>query len=316
MSQFNINPQLTGIIQEIGPCEGGFIAEKILPTIRINQCQFGWVDFKCTNQYDTYEDKVGCYSAPNEIDGPVWEYKYSKVKPHYLSNLICELDLACHNAGGCNNPQFDIEAMHATMLFNALRRNREVRVLKSAFDPDQYVEGQIDGGKTDFAGILDAEDGLQKLTELISCACYGYNCLVLSKKAADKLMYKAAFNNKYCCAGGTGLRQGLDVIASLIGVEEIVISDVKVNTASKGLPKKLEQILGNDALLIRNAPLPSTDCPIRTFGFTAQFRDTYAARMVDPCKGGRGAIRLTTGYEIAEVFADREMGHLLQNICD
>lgn len=316
MSQFNINPQLTGIIQEIGPCAGGLIAEKLFPTVRVPSCQFGWVDFKCTNEYENFEDKVGCYSAPNEIDGPVWTYKYDKVEARYLSTLICELDLACHNAGGCNNPTFDIESMHTELLFNKLRLAREVRAIRTAFNAEEYVEGQIDGGKTDFTGILSKEGGLEAFADIIGCSAYGYNCLVLGKKAAMKLMYKAAFNNKNCCSPNFGLRQNLDNIATLIGVEEIVISDAEVNVAPKGLPKDVKQLLDNDALLLRNTNLPGTDCPTRTFGFTAQFRDTYAARSIDGCKGGRGAVRLTAGWEIKEVVADRAMAHLIQNICD
>lgn len=312
MSQFNINPQLTSIIQEVGPCEGGLVAEKILPTVAAPACTFGWVDFKCTNEYDNYEDKVGCYSAPNEIDGPVWEYKYDKVQARYLSTLICELDLACHNAGGCNNPTFDIEAMHMMMLFNKLRLAREVRVLNKAFDATNYV---ADENLFDFAGILDKEDGLQKLSEIIDCSKYGFNCLVIGKKLASKLQYKAAFNNKNCCTPNFGLRQNLDNIANLIGIQEIVVSDTCINVAPKGMPKDLQQVLDNDALLIRNNNLPGTDCPTRTYGFTAQFRDTYAAREIDGCKGGRGAIRLKAGWEIGEVFADFGMGTLLQNLC-
>lgn len=315
MSQFNINPQLTGIIQEIGPCDGGFIAEKLFPTIRVSNCQFGWVDWKCSNQYDVYDDKVGCYSGRNEIDPPIWEYKYDKVEARYLDTKICELDLACHNAGGCNNPTFDIEAMRVEMLFNKLRLAREVRAIRTAFDETQYVDGDLAGGKTDYTGILqDEAAGLQTLTELINCLDGRY-CLVVSKKTAVKLMFKPAFLNKNCCAPNFGLKQNLQNIADLLGLEQIIISDVQTNVAPKGLPKDLKQLLGDDALLIRNGQLPGTDCPERTFGFTAQFRDTYASRHINPCEGGRGSITLTAGWEIKEVVADRTQAHLIQNIC-
>lgn len=314
MSFNNLNPALTSIVQEIGQCEGGFVADKLFPITRVSSCSFSWIDWKCTNQYDVANDKVGCYSQRNEIDPQIFEYKHDKVQQRYLDTVICELELSCHNNAGCNNPSFDLEAMRVADLFGNLRLAREVRAISAAFDQTKYVVGQQGGGGiTDMTGFESNPDALKQIAEIIACKDGGYNCLVVNKKVATKLIFHPAFKNLNCCDGG--LKTTLDAIAGLMGLQEIVISDAKINQAAAGLPKDIQTLLDDTGLLVNNAPMPGTDCPRRVFGFTAQYRDTFAARYADMASGGRGNLRLVAGWDIKEVVADYSQAELLINLC-
>lgn len=315
MSQnpFELNGQITAVVQEYGNCPGAYeAADCLFPVVPVCTDTFKYRQFDKTQPYDLVNQYVGRKSQVHEIDDYLSTLVSGVVEDYFLDYALPVRDSMQQNCTPCDALGFDLKAKYARMLVDQIKLGREKRAADLAFDAALFAASNkvtLGAGNEFNATGGGATNPLDFLGDLIAGALQPYNVMVMSLKTWYKIARNPAFlgnvDNR-----GVASKEG---VAALLGLDKICITNAKTNTAASGSAPVIEDLVSDKILLAHVSPsFVMTDCPSATFGFTARMGDMVAAEYFDFKKGGLGANYLRVGM-MEKMVAAYDQGYLISN---
>lgn len=322
MSVFEHDAALTAIVQDIKQCGNG-VADCIAPVQQVPSCTYKYTIFDNEAYYKIPQAKLAGCAYPNEIECLTFETKIRETNQYFLDKYVCERDLACWNASPCNTVQFDWLAKQAQNLMNKLMLSHEFDVVSKAFDETKYIPydstATLNNGMCIDWAVECPDDQphdpqaklLEKLMCLIEESAPRYNYMVIGRSVLNAFRRHPDFLGSGCVISNL---TDTDSIAALLGLDGICVSDNYYDAAPLGAGRDLKRFVDTSILLFHRSPgATSPDCGEANFGWTAQWRQTFAGRIPCPKRGGTGGLYLRAGHDI-DVHIENKLGFLIKNI--
>ncbi len=304
MAEFPVDNKLTAITMAFK--QDNLIADKVLPRVPVPTKNFRYIRYNYEDTLTIPETKVSPKSVPNMVEFGGQEVA-ARVEDYALEDFLPYDDI--EQAPDGHDPEgFTVEALTQLILLD-----REVRTAKKVFDPGSYASGYkvALSGTSQWSDpqsdpIADILIGIDKLI-------LKPNVLVLGQATWLKLRTHPRVID---AIKGGGTQSGLarrEEVAELFEIEQVLVGEAWINTASKGKPAQLVRAWGKHAaLLYVNTPqLISRGGP--TFGFTAQWGERFAGRLEDQRRGIRGGVVIRVGESVGEVISSNVLGYLIQD---
>jgi hypothetical protein len=313
---FVLRPDLVAIANDysrVNAGRRGYIADKVLPRIRVLSPQFSYMEFPVDEAFfvpDTQVDRLG---RLNELTQAATEAA-GAVKDWGLAQPV---------------PYRDIKAAQsATMPFSPLARAtrnvldkvqlaREVRAANLVFNTASYQAGY----KSTLAGATQWSDATSDPVAAINDAAAGMlvrpNTLVVSLAVRNILRR----HTKVSVALGGSAESGRYVedgeLATVLGVDQIIIGNTLRATSKRGQTLTTGQIWGKHAALLFVPPtgpdgmVDDENSP--AFGLTFQWNDNVAGTYDDPTIGLYGGVRVKAGESLIEKQVAPFAGYMFEN---
>lgn len=320
---FTYNPEITAVVQKYGNGLSGFVADQVLPPIKVATREFRWTNFNKEQGYKVEDDTVGRTSQVHEIDALESDMVNDKTQDKGLEIALPYSELKV--PGGYTGISWDVKAANAQYLTGKVLLNKEVRFVKQVLDPALWPDwstGSYYGKQVDWADAGIPTRGDTILDDLLGYKESGqgrlFNSMLISSKVASALRRAAAFRGELSSTKMVPLAQ----VGELLGIPNIIVADGYYDLAAEGLTQNLTEIVGSSILLFhKNMNFQTSDAPEATFGFNAYFDPMGNGPMVsmeyeDRSIGLWGGLRLRVGMSHKFVVADRSLGMLITNVLD
>jgi len=304
---FVINPILTAIA--LGYVNAELIADIVAPRVGVGGEQFKYT-VHGMEHFDSQSDLVGRSGRTNEVEFQATQADGS-VRDHGLETPIPYSDIEAALASG---GRFDPVANATLKLTKKIALNREIRVAGMVFAAATYPTGnkvQLTGNDQWNSGDA-AADPVEDIFAAIDSMLIKPNMMVLGSTVANVLRRSSAISTALGGSAGAGAVVDLPSIASLFGLQRVVVGQASYNTAKPGQTRALGQIWGKHAALLRVDGTP-TDMDEITFMATAQYGDKESGDWEDKNIGLRGGKRVRVGESVRELVLASDVGYLIED---
>lgn len=304
---FVVNPVLTAIT--IAYQNAKLIADDVLPRVPVATPSFLYSVFNKADSFTIPDTKVGRKSDVNQVDWSATQNSAS-VTDHALDEVVPNMDKAIAASYGNN---IDPEAVATEQVSDLLALDRESRASNLIFNANSYATPN----KTTLSGTgqwsdFTNSDPLAAIITAMDGMLVRPNQLVVGRPVATKLQTHPKIVQAFHGNNGAYGLAPLDFIASMLGLDEVVVGESWYNTAKKGQTISTSRLWGKHAALLFKSPVSvSTDS--MSFGVTAQWGDRLTATYQDPKKGMRGATIVRVGESVQELVLANDLGYFFQN---
>lgn len=304
---FTLVPYLTSIA--VAYKNKALIADQVLPRVRVGSQLFEYFKFNQADQFTIPDTKVGRTSAPGQVEFGGTNAQASTFD-YALDSPVPEIDK--QNAAAFGLAGFDPEARAATNVTALIHLDRESRVASMVFNASNYASANkttLTNAWNDFT----LGDPLGDLTTALDSMLMRANILVLGRKAASAIQRNPQFVEAFYGNAATSGIVPFEFIRNLLGLDLVVVGEAYKNTANPGQAQTNARLWDTTkaALLYRDS-VASADSGT-SFGFTAQFGEPVAGRIIDPDMGMRGGVRVRSGESVKEVITANDLGYLFSN---
>ena len=304
---FVVNPVLTAIA--ISYENAKLIADAVLPRVPVATPQFIYSVFNKADSFTIPDTKVGRKSVVNQVDYAVTQTP-AGVTDHALEEVVPQMDKAIAQAYG---NMIDPEAIATEQVSDLLALDREQRASNLIFNANSYATANKatlsgTGQWSDFTNsdpltaILTAMDGMLVRP----------NQLVLGRPVATKLQTHPKIVQAFHGNNGAYGLAPLEFIASMLGLDEVIVGESWFNTAKKGQTINTARLWGKHAALLYKSPV-SISTNSMSFGVTAQWGDRLTATYQEPKIGLRGSTVVRVGESVQELVLANDLGYFFQN---
>jgi hypothetical protein len=311
---FTTSPALTSIALDYGTVNGktrGYIADRVLPRVRVDAPEFKYPSYPIEEAFDAPDVQAGRRSKLNEFLLTATE-ETGAVEDFGLSTPIPNRDVM---ASAASSMPFGLKARATRTLVDKVQLAREKRVSGIVFAAGNYQNGYkatlsgtsqfSDFTNTDpVATILDAKAGM-----LIPP-----NVAVMGEPVLRILRRHPKVSVALGGSAESGRYASLEDLASILGLDEIIVGNTIHQTSKKGQSLTTASIWGKHLALLRITPTNgqgTVDNPEEpSFGYTFQWGDKVAGENVDPDIGLLGGVRIRYGEMVKEKIVAPYSGYL------
>lgn len=311
-ARFVVNPALTAIAMTYK--NGVLIADDVLPRLPVASEVFKYNKYTQADGFTVPDTKVQRKGRVNQIDWSATQIT-DQTNDYGLEDAIPQkdIDLARAVPGGGIDP-----LPHSTELISDLvALDREVRAAALVFNAGNYPAANKStlAGNSQWSFKGDdsnvASDPITDILTAMDSMLMRPNIGVAGRAVASALQTNPrivkAFN---ATSGDTGIVP-LDFIATLFGLDKILVGEGWLNTAKKGQAPAMSRVWGKYfALIHQNRLVASPQQEGVTFGFTAQFGTRVAMTFEDVDVGLRGGTRVRVGEAVKELVSASDCGYL------
>lgn len=313
---FPISPHYTSI--SLAYPNKRLIADRVLPRTQVEDMLFEYTSQTRVEDFTIPDTKVGRLGRPGVTHFSATSDSSACVE-HAREGIIPQRDI---DRSRQNKYAYDPRAKTTTRLTNILMLAREKRVSDLVFAAASYATAnKVDVNATaadqwdnytdsdPIAQIMEANDGLPVRA----------NKLVVGRPVATKLQMHPAVVAAVLGNGGnaaTGGIVGLDALAQVLGLDEIIVGESIYNTAKPGQTQSDSAIWGKHAALLYINPQAQPKDDI-TFGLTAEFETRWAAEWYDRNAGGsKGGVVVRVAENVKELVLCNDAGYFFENAID
>lgn len=314
----DLNPTLVAIANEYSNCLGDYAHPCLFVKVRTCSKRFDYrefdkeLPFKLTNQY------VGSCSNVHEIDQVPSQLKTGKVEDYGLEVKICYDEIQAQNCACEADARLNLEERGVRRLVDQLWLGKEKRAFDQVFDVTNYTVGE---NLFDWTGneINNGGDALAMLKDLIDCKP-GFSRpthAIMPRWVFSALERHPSFLGAGCC----NVINSKEIIAGILGLQEICCSDAYIDVNGLGLAPDLQPIINNSILLFhRDDRFDAADCGTANFAHEVVYApdgQEIITKRKEGCidnwdMGLRGGVRIKAGYS-SKFLVNYDLGCLITN---
>lgn len=324
-SNYPTESLLADIVFEQGLKREGLVSEALFPGILVPSCDFKYADWTTTSDFNgmmdnkkQLDDLIGCYSAPKRINPSSFKYINGATNEHALEMALKD----CCGPNFCGPVTIDTDGAKTMELTDLLLLQHEIRSIAKATDESQYTDQGVA-----LPSGASAEGSLFNLSlaNLLDPAfdLFGYfqdiqtdnrltgmrNLLVTKLSLFQKMLRHPSFKNGGCAIPVVASQEE---VASLLGLDRIVLADTVINTALPNQPFTLADNFGDYFFMAKAVKLQRTDAPIRGFGFGAYTKDLSSRIKFDDDMGAEGGEVQVIYHDITPTVVDYKAATLVK----
>jgi len=297
-SNHQFHPALSGIAVDIGKnCKTDYVADCVYAPVKVCGPRFSYRIFDRTDSLVPTSDIVTCDSQVHEISPDGSSSALAKIETHALEMPVCVEDMLDADCG-CGSEKFDLLANAVEEITHKLLLNKELDVLGTVLDPANHtnVEDLTANGTL----LDDPNTDVLALFRDLSCnARFGYNSIMIGRKAKEKLRRHPKLFGNGCC----NVLMSDNELAAILGFTNICCPKAYYDTTGLGVTPVLQSVIDDSILLYnRNPRFNSTECSVPTFAFQA----TYTPKMIK--NGGASRGESAPGFQVFVKDNDWNMG--------
>jgi len=320
VAPYVIQPALVAIANNyagINRASRGYIADQVAPRIRVDNRLFRWWQSDLADAFTQYDNQMSRMSQANEI-GLHWTETTGQTLDWGLREAIPYGDEASAMA---QSIPFSLKSQAVKNIVDKNQLAREVRVAALAMTMANYTTGyytDLTSG-TKWSDYTNS-DPLGLVIDAMAGMILPGTIAVTSRKVANILIRHPAISK---AAGGT-LEQGryssLDTIASLMGLQKILVGNTLKQTSKRGQTLVTAQIWPDSfAIMFQGATGADgllEDIKSPNFLTTFQWGDTVASeKQIDPGDMGVwGGVKVFTGESLVEKQVAPYAGYLFNAV--
>lgn len=313
-TNYPVNTFLTTI--SLGYMNGEFIADRLFPRFSVGTPSFQYWRRNSGEAFDYPPTNVGPKGDPNEMEfgGTA---ATDTVEGH---SLIAPVPLTVINAarGTPNDPR----GSATEGITKALGLARESRVAAlvttaSAFPASNKVTLSGDDQWNDADNLSNPFGVIQTALNAVATAggrVVGVTSLEVWNilRVHTKIITALAPLTPTATLQAGAKPASLQAVAELLGLDEIIISKVKKNTAAYGQAQTLANLYGKFfAVLTVNPAATLTAGATTTFGLTPEHGNRQIVSWIERGKGVRGVEKIKVEEEVKEIVIDYTAGYLI-----
>ena len=295
---------LTGLAIAYRP--QGMIADKILTKVKVDSPDFKY-HYYPKGQFLTVRDtEIGETGEPNEDN-----LKYEKVSSSAsVYSHVTSLPVRYLQA---KTSETNKEAKRVMLSKDILQLADEDRLAKLLRNTDNYKgNSKVLTAQNNFS---HSNIEIAKTIEDCMDAMYKRpNKVIMSSKTLSK--FRTAPQLLAAAHGDGDVKDGkvsMDFLKKeVFDVEEILVSEAKINTAKRGQAESLSHVWGNDVILLYVNENADIDCGL-TFGQTAVYEDYSTQVYFKPERGSKGVKYYKTGDEHKHFITCPDCGFIIKN---
>ena len=304
-------PSVEAIITHGALKREGMIADVLFPKVKVSASPVGYLDWDKAKELTGTDDTLTCTGDVKQIDTEGMEVKYLDIKPKGNSVSISECNI---NICGQENLEEVIEQAKMVTLMDNLLINKEKRAIALATDESKYTDNTTkvpgEAGAVNEGGVYhitptnfnDKTFDLLKWLQPIQENNYmtgKRNIAVMTRNVFNTLLRNQSFIGSGCAVPATTTES---VIASLLGVEKIVIADAGFNNAVTPGTVNMQGFWPEKYILFASVKtLTFSQAATPTFGATPYKNGFQTIFWIDPKKGeGKGAVYGKTTHDETE----------------
>lgn len=311
-ARFVVNPALTAIAMTYS--NGKLIADDVLPRIPVENEIFKYNKYTQGDAFTVPDTLVQRKGQVNEIDWSATQLT-DQTNDHGLDDVIPNKDILLSE--GNNATPIKPMQRSTVLLSDLIELDREIRAAALVFNAGNYPAANKStlAGNSQWSFKGDdsnvPSDPIGDILGAMDSMLMRPNIGVAGRAVASALQTNPRIVKAYnATSGDTGIVP-LDFVATLFGLDKIVVGEGWLNTAKKGQAQVLARVWGKFfALLHQNPLVQSPDQEGVTFGFTAQWGTRIAGTMDEPKIGLRGAVRVRVGESVKELISASDCGYL------
>lgn len=306
---FPINPQLTAIaIAYKNPL---LIADRVLPRAPVAKESFKYLRHHTGDGITIPNTMVGRRGRPNEVEFSATEQSES------VGSYGLEFSVPYDDIENAKDPNLNYDPLAKATEFTSdlVALDREQRVANIVFNTATYAAGNV----TTLSGAGQWSDGTSDPVRALLLAMDGMivrpNIAVMGRAAATQLqMHPKVVAAVYAGAGNAAVGGivGIDALATILGLQEIIVGEAHVNSAKPGQTVSRARLWGKHVALLYRNPQAMPQMGV-TFGLTAQWQTRFTATWEDRDIGLRGGQRGRVGESLKELVLCNDAGYLFAN---
>lgn len=307
---FTPSPQYTAIA--LAYMNRAFIADQVLPRMPVTARTFKWDLRTKEDLFQLANTRVGRKGTPNEVEFTATEQSAS-VSDYGLDDVVPQEDIESANG----KPGLDPLGRAVEGVAELIALDREKRVSDLVFAAATYPAANKTtlSGTTQWSDFVNS-DPIAAILAAKEAGLVDYNVLVISSQVALKLRQHPKVVAALLPAGGnaaTGGIVGLQAMADLFEVNQVLVGRAWYNTAKSGQTASMGRIWGKHAALLRIVPAAGVRGNDITFGGTAAFGTRIAGTIPEPKVGLRGGQRVRVGESLKELVMASDAGYFFEN---
>lgn len=287
-----------------------YIADDVFPRVTVNSSAFVYDVYPVGTMFSIPDTKVGRKSRPGQIEETITETS-GVVQDYAIDVPVPNRDVM---QMGNRNPA----ARAVVLATNTVALDREKRCADILYTAGNYGTNN----KATIAGDDQWNDatGISKpytqIMDAIASMPVEALKIVMGGGAFNVLVRHAQILAGVFGTNNPGLAATAAQLATLFGVNEVIVGRAKVNTAKKGQTPTLVDIWGDFVAIIGG--LPAAGSPdiagAQSFAITAQWGTKVAGTIPDPHMGMRGGNLVRSGESVKELLTATDMGYLLSDV--
>ena len=306
---FPVNPQLTAIA--IAYTNPTLIADRVLPRVQVGKQEFKYLRHNTGDGITIPNTMVGRRGRPNEVEFSATEQTES------VGSYGLEWSVPYDDIENAKDPNVNYNPQAKATEFTAdlVALDREQRTANVVFNASNYNAGNV----TTLAGASQWNDASSDPVRAILLAMDAMiirpNIAVMGRAVATMLqMHPKVVAAVYAGAGNAAVGGivGLDSLATLLGLQEIIVGEAYVNSAKPGQTVTRARLWGKNAAFLYRNPQAMPNMGV-TFGLTAQWQNRFVATWEDREIGLRGGVRGRVGESVKELVLCNDAGYLFAN---
>lgn len=306
---FPISPQLTAI--SIAYRNPTLIADRVFPRVPVAKESFQYLKHNVADGLTIPATLVSRRGRPPEVEFSATSESSS------VNSFGLEFSVPFDDIENAKDPNMNYDPLARATEFTSdlIALDREQRVANTVFNPAVYAGANV----TTLAGAGQWSDATSDPIRAILSAMDGMfirpNVAVMGRAAATQLqMHPKVVAAVYAGAGNaaTGGIVGIEALATILGLQEIIVGEAYINTAKPGQTVSRSRLWGKSVALIYRNPQAMPQMGV-TFGLTAQWQTRFTATWEDRDIGLRGGIRGRVGESVKELVLCNDAGYLFAN---
>lgn len=285
----------------------GGIADMFAPKVKCEGSLFKYLKFEKSDFYRLPDTRVGRTSRTNRVG-----YKATEASGKVFDEAL-DYELPLTDEKDKSSYPQNQRMIGAEMTMNDVQRVREKRVADLAQDINSYDAAQVLtlSGTDQFDDYTGTPYTL--ITSIINSMLVRPNIMTLNAVTASVLAGHPDIATRIPGSSGAKTPATMEQLAALFGLQKILIGDQRANTAQEGQTPVIERLWGNNMILSRTDPNPSTMGGTRSFMISPKWRD-IAVTFWDPNIGVDGADVQRIGESITEIVTAPDHGYFVQDV--
>lgn len=312
---YPVIPCLSAVANEYGNCETGFVADCLLPQVKVKGDQFV---SRIGNKLDAFkvtDDNYTCATNLKDVGTFGSLTQALQLEGHGLRYPMPN----CNIVECCDDTNYNAEASALKYLIGKVKLKRELDVFNLLTAPSTYPVANFItlAGAAQFN--LSTSNALQTIQQYMNSVFPMPNTLVIGQDVADALSRHPQIVGSFSGIGGgmVGNSQ-LEIILKgyFPSLTTVCIANSRIDTAGTGLPATLVRPFAKQLIMLHNnLDFNSTECPAASFGYTAVREEGIQVKRVPELlnMGFDGGYYLMVSAKRKEVILDNALGLIINN---
>jgi len=291
------------------------IADEVLPRVPVPTQAFKYLMHALADGFTIPDTRVGRASRPTQVQFSATETP-GQTADYALDVPVPQADRL--NAQGQADPiaraATDPETKATLLATNLLLLDREVRVANLVTALATYPSGNrvTLSGTAQWSDFTNSNP-IDAILTAMDVPVARPNIGIIGRQAFTKLQQHPRIVSGVLGNAGQSGAVGVQAVASLLGLDRLLIGESFLNTARPGQAVSMSRVWGRHMALLYIDPNGGPmDMP--SFGWTAQWGDRIAGTIQDPNMGMRGGVNVRAGESVAEVISANALGYLFRDV--